>query len=502
MRTSHLLLTLIIMSTFGCSSPKSDGTGEASEQETTETEEVVVEPVKVPDPAVAELKSAIKANDLQKVKNLINQGGIDLDYKFHYDDPTPLLVACEMGNLAIAKLLVEAGADVNLTIGEFVDYASPSTKVIESGNVELLTYLGSNGANIINQASWFVDHNDNAMFGFLIDQGMDLDQKIAVDVEEEYTRLAYALSNADFETALFFYENGATVPNDIVWNISSQDAFTFLNELGFDYPNAVQVKQAIGDASIYSIFDTTPEKINLILSHGLNPDHNSLMVIGSDEALKTIFDQSAYKHLDFAKSYTYHEFVGVYSGFAKYIPELNAPLLTMASITGNPTLVKLLLENGADPNQKDLVGRVPIFYTLVNDNNGAADILEEKGAQSRQLTQSLIELPEWFKAEKPSIDQIKSKFSFCEFLPHTNSSEYGLDGDGPGLLATFNGDSIFYVNEGTSNQITVFSPHCIIRDPHLSVGMTARALFDRVNDAEIRIEEISGHEGFYNRENG
>jgi Ankyrin repeats (3 copies) len=65
------------------------------------------------------LEKAIDANDIETVRNLINEG-VELNYI--YDLP-PLARAASLGNVEMVKLLIESGADINLQMEDEGDTA-------------------------------------------------------------------------------------------------------------------------------------------------------------------------------------------------------------------------------------------------------------------------------------------------------------------------------------------------------------------------------------------
>ena len=91
-----------------------------------------------------ELTQAVRNNDIAKVEELIKQG-FDVNKK---DDQgfTPLIISAGLGNAKIVKLLIDAGADVNLCESQMG--ASPLHKAAQSGSVEIAEMLIAKGAVI------------------------------------------------------------------------------------------------------------------------------------------------------------------------------------------------------------------------------------------------------------------------------------------------------------------------------------------------------------------
>lgn len=110
-----------------------------------------------------ELNRAILANDINKVEQLIEEG-VDLNarpyyglygwlnYFYHVYTETPLCLAARCNRFEIVKLLVENGADVNLSCGE--GGSTPLYCAIEGNgmdselNFDIAYYLIAHGADI------------------------------------------------------------------------------------------------------------------------------------------------------------------------------------------------------------------------------------------------------------------------------------------------------------------------------------------------------------------
>ena len=100
-------------------------------------------------PAIAnDLTDAIYRDDLNNVEMLIKKG-FDIDKK-NKEGFTPLIIAAGLGNEKIVKVLLDAGADVNLLEDKMG--TSALHKASQSGNVEIAKLLLSHGAFINLQA--------------------------------------------------------------------------------------------------------------------------------------------------------------------------------------------------------------------------------------------------------------------------------------------------------------------------------------------------------------
>lgn len=120
------------------------------------------------------LLKAIKKNNVDKVRQLIDQG-VDIEKRFD-NDRTVLLLAIEKRKYEIARCLLDAGANVN-AIDE--DGASAIYNAVRSGDAVLLKELVAFGADInIESGSWTLlhfasAHGDPHMIGELLSLGLD-----------------------------------------------------------------------------------------------------------------------------------------------------------------------------------------------------------------------------------------------------------------------------------------------------------------------------------------
>ena len=99
------------------------------------------------DPGEA-LREAARAGDVAKVEALL-KAGAPVDAPGRYAQ-TPLYYAAEKGHLAVARLLVERGANVNAEDGFFG--ASPLQLALQGGHLELARWLLARGADDVTSA--------------------------------------------------------------------------------------------------------------------------------------------------------------------------------------------------------------------------------------------------------------------------------------------------------------------------------------------------------------
>jgi ankyrin repeat protein/ketosteroid isomerase-like protein len=165
--------------------------------------------------AAQRLMAAVNAGDTDGVRRLIEEG-VEVDERFPYvngfnDAHTPLLVASRDGHTDIARLLLEAGADVNATEPTFG--AVPLHKSVYNGHVELtrlisawpgvsLNFQGAtNGYTPLHDALW---HGYEECSRILLAAGASVDLvghdgKTPLDLAIEVFGLDHPLTGQIFE---------------------------------------------------------------------------------------------------------------------------------------------------------------------------------------------------------------------------------------------------------------------------------------------------------------
>lgn len=91
-----------------------------------------------------QLIDAVKNNDLQNVKKLIEEGA-NVNVTDYKPGKSALLYASEYNNLEIVRELIKAGADVN---EKTLLSVTPLMKACDNGNLEMVEELVKNGADV------------------------------------------------------------------------------------------------------------------------------------------------------------------------------------------------------------------------------------------------------------------------------------------------------------------------------------------------------------------
>jgi ankyrin repeat protein len=130
-RMGFLLLAIMLVSFLfsGCSGQKTSATSGENQTAQQGTDKG------------AQLMDAISNSEAEKVKSLL-AGGANANQKDDLGN-TPLIVACQYGNVEIVKILLEAGADPNVQDSLGV---TPLVMAQENGYQEVADLLRKHGA--------------------------------------------------------------------------------------------------------------------------------------------------------------------------------------------------------------------------------------------------------------------------------------------------------------------------------------------------------------------
>ncbi len=194
---------------------ESDGTGVQEPQAMQLTEQQRSEAVT--DPGGSKdllLQRAVIRGDATAVTNLLKRGANPnaLPLANAPDQRTPLVIACASGGLAIIKLLIAGGADVNGKNGDITPLLA-ATRDTWSGRFDVVMTLLTNGADVATLDDRLVGalhgaarSTDVALLQLLLESGANIDQ---IDAEN-YHALARAVQSGQTDNVLALLKAGAT----------------------------------------------------------------------------------------------------------------------------------------------------------------------------------------------------------------------------------------------------------------------------------------------------
>jgi len=282
---------------------------------------------------------AILIGDLEKTKSFIDKGiDVNLVYdrdKYKTDSDIndcqvncsratfpPLMLAAESGYPAIIKLLLESGANINITEGHSNHNSTALLIASRNGHAEIVQLLIDADADLNTSDSadrtiviWATINNHIETVKLLIKNKANLD---AV-TKYKSSALIHAVQDERFEIAKLLLEAGVNV------NIKTSQGMTAL---------AIVFREARqGD-----------EKTRKLRADLIKP----LIEAGADVNVSN--------------------------------KDGRTPLMS-ASSGGNIEMVKLLIDNGADINAKDDMGRTALRYATLNGKTEVANLLKKAGAK-------------------------------------------------------------------------------------------------------------------------
>ena len=209
-----------------------------------------------------DLIAAIEANDMEKLQTLVDEGG-DLDISpssILSDNPEypPLCLAARKGNYEAVKILVDAGADVNIVYCEYAYNYTPLSLVFLYGvydyeRIEIARYLIENGADVSHQTRF----GDTVLSRFVL---------IAYDDEHEKS----------FEFFQYLLGKGATVEEGpyghIAFGACRDESVEFLGYLLEEYKIDVNMRSITTDQSTLlmqtTLYAGEPKACEFLLNHG------------------------------------------------------------------------------------------------------------------------------------------------------------------------------------------------------------------------------------------
>jgi ankyrin repeat protein len=309
------------------------------------------------------LGRAVELGSLEMVRVLLdlghnpNLGGIS----------NPLAQAVRAGNRPLVNLLLEHGADVD---GEEEEGETAFLYAAGAGDMEVASRLLAAGADIRHatregrDALDFAAHGDNsAMLNFLLPQfpqsRQDTIRRQAHLIRERRQAAEKAARERDREAARPALEKSASDQLIRVFRNGKHDSFLQLLADGAD-PNEVNDEGTTLLAMLCASWSGV-ELVEPALEAGADPNRPSKFIPlqmaaanGAESVVRALLDHGADVHASSEDGWT---------------------ALISAAGSGNIDVVQMLLDAGADPNAEDSEGRTAYRQALDRNNLDIADLL-------------------------------------------------------------------------------------------------------------------------------
>lgn len=276
------------------------------------------------------LYAAVVTHDHKRLQALLDSG--DSPNSFKGKRKSPLVMACNLGDLEAVKILVKGGADIDLFD---VSDENPLMKAAQSRHIEIVRFLIARGAQVNAR------RNSNGE-----------------------TALFQALRWRSYEILTVLIEAGADVniPNkggDTPLMIASQD----------DDIEMVQFLKANG-----AIFNSPNEELLFAASHGDVAEDQRILAAGIEAKSHTWSYRLAFKHRREMMRLKWTSSM-VNQSYDRGV----TPLMT-AALNGQTAAVKALIAAGADINALDSIHDTPLKYAIKGGHKSTIFALLDAGA--------------------------------------------------------------------------------------------------------------------------
>lgn len=325
------------------------------------------------------LHESIRANSQELVEFFIHTSGVDVNARNDLNE-TSLNIALSNRQYAIAEQLIDAGAVVDMA--------------------------HSSGKNILHRAAM---NGDITLAQFLLDNGANINSKD----EHQNTALTIALESNQLSMAELLYKRQAHIDlsgekvADIFYAAVRQGETPLLKlllEFGVS-PNVTRVDKPA--AAFVAITADRPEILALMLQHGLNPkvendkgisllanaarfctpcinvllDYDASIEFGGQGGQKPggFMQASPLLWAVSSRKYDAVEILIKAGANVSAVSSENTTALSSAA-AGDAELVKLLLQAGADPNQRSRSQWPALIMASSSGNSSIIDLLIQSGA--------------------------------------------------------------------------------------------------------------------------
>ncbi len=354
------------------------------------------------------LMLAIEANDLAKVKQLVEAGADVNESGFSMD--SPIRLAVKKQNVKIVHYLVENGAEDNYAVGDAVSQNNMAiTKYLvdhhfhigqaivyaaENNNLEMVRFLASRGADVdfsqkrktgifrrtfVSPIGQAVYHNNLKMTKVLIAHGLPLETAIKEALDYGRNDIILDLSKQLDDKGWLLMEAFKRSNDPLVQKLISQgvppnveddDGNTMLL-IAASNGDLELVKKCLNDYNLYLLKKNNFGENALMKAvySGSIPLCRYLLEKGIDIEAQNNKGETALFYSMSNQSMELFEFLLTSRANPKHASNNGNNLLIKAAIRDNQRAMTTLLARGVDIHHKNKEGKTAFFY-VVNNSNG------------------------------------------------------------------------------------------------------------------------------------
>jgi ankyrin repeat protein len=337
------------------------------------------------------ISAAVETNQLEIVKYLKSKGATDrsgMNKAVSHGDikmitylaqngfkiGTSIVNACENNSVEIVKILVEAGADVNISQkrrrgflrGKY--YVTPIEAAVINNNKEICRYLLANGVSEISAINEAFEKEKNDIIKMIINEYSN------VNIDETLMK-AFKMKN--FEIIEFCIAKGA---NKNVKDENGKTIFLLAAESG-DLNISKYCIEKLG-SDPFSISDKGETALMLASSESNLSLIKYLLNLGIDiNAANHSGENALYYSLQNEQSDIFFSLVQQNADISKKTNN-NSNLLIYAAYKEHLDIVEFLLNKGANPSEENDLGQTVLSFLpeKIYNNKNLIDLLINKGA--------------------------------------------------------------------------------------------------------------------------
>src|SRR6267142_5548772 len=294
-----------------------------------------------------------------------------------YDGSTPLHVASSQGHLAVARVLVEHGANVTARDD---GGATPLHQASRYGGMDLVRFLIKHGANVTTRNKyggtplhWASARGHLDVVRFLIEHGADAMARST----HGRTPLHGVSENGNLDLVQFLVEHGADATarenhGETPLHLASYKGYLDLAQFLVEHGADARARRNNGETPLHSVSKSSRENVDLgrfLVEHGATTAQDNY-------GNTPLHRASSNGYLDLAR------FLVEHGDDAAARNNYGDTPLHKASYRGNLDLARFLIEHGADATAQNNYRRTPLHRASYGGHLGVPRLLIEHGADA------------------------------------------------------------------------------------------------------------------------